>query len=409
MKFLLFIDALFEGSRMFVGATSAAFLLSKGMTLADLGILKIIHSLAVFILELPTGICADAWGRKKALLLSSALGVVSFALFTTSQSFLGFVAAELSMAVSLSLWSGTFEAFSVERLSISGEKGDTDRFFHLNSAWNSTALILSGFVGGILFEKNQQIPFIAALTGFAILTSIIIAIPNTQTESNNARADVQSHITGFTKKCIDSFKNGALDPALRPFIAIIVLINMLIQPFIYFWQPYFQSFRTDSKGMSLGMIFAVFNGVIIIASQYAARFGKLSRKQSANISLFGLALFSTFSLVLGFGDFFPVLLTAFCISEVIYTVSMNIIKGQIKSAVPLESLASAFSAVSLFGRVGGIISLWITSWLTSPAAGINLASTRIPFIVSAVAGFQVLFILIIYSLSRSKKRELQHA
>ena len=62
-RFLL-MDMLFEGGRMFVGGVSVAYLMSQGISLADIALIKALQAAVVFTAEVPTGIFGDRWGRK---------------------------------------------------------------------------------------------------------------------------------------------------------------------------------------------------------------------------------------------------------------------------------------------------------------------------------------------------------
>jgi hypothetical protein len=58
----LTLDALFEGGRMFVGAISAAYLTTRGLTLAEIASLKSLQAIIFLSCEFPTGLFADIAG-----------------------------------------------------------------------------------------------------------------------------------------------------------------------------------------------------------------------------------------------------------------------------------------------------------------------------------------------------------
>jgi MFS family permease len=77
----LVVDALFEGGRMFVGATSVAYLLHSGLGLDDIAFLKTVQALVLILGEVPTGVLADSIGRKRSLVLAVLFGIAGFFLF----------------------------------------------------------------------------------------------------------------------------------------------------------------------------------------------------------------------------------------------------------------------------------------------------------------------------------------
>jgi len=67
--------------------------LSRGLTLADLGVVFLAHSLLVAVLELPTGSLADLVGRRPVLVASGLLHLLSSLAYATAEGLLGFLGA----------------------------------------------------------------------------------------------------------------------------------------------------------------------------------------------------------------------------------------------------------------------------------------------------------------------------
>ena len=60
---------------------------SNGLMMKDIMILQAVYSIAIVILEVPSGYLADVWGRKKTLLLGAIMGVIGFATYGVSHGF----------------------------------------------------------------------------------------------------------------------------------------------------------------------------------------------------------------------------------------------------------------------------------------------------------------------------------
>jgi MFS family permease len=87
---------------------------SRGLSLADIGLVVSVQGAAVIVLELPTGGLADAVGRRPVLLLASALDVGSLALLLGAHSLGAFVVAGAVQGVFRALESGPLEAWYVD-------------------------------------------------------------------------------------------------------------------------------------------------------------------------------------------------------------------------------------------------------------------------------------------------------
>ncbi|WP_434525852.1 hypothetical protein [Photorhabdus asymbiotica] len=69
-KIVITYSVIFNSFRMLIGATSSIYLLSKGVSLVDLGLMKTMQASVFFILDIPTSYLADRISRKYAIALS---------------------------------------------------------------------------------------------------------------------------------------------------------------------------------------------------------------------------------------------------------------------------------------------------------------------------------------------------
>lgn len=81
------IGLLFSSSRMLIGATSAVYLLSKGITASDIGIMKSVQAMLLMLIEFPLGLLADHKGRRICLILGGAAAAAWLALTALGTSF----------------------------------------------------------------------------------------------------------------------------------------------------------------------------------------------------------------------------------------------------------------------------------------------------------------------------------
>ena len=86
------------------------FFLSKGFNYLDIGILYAIREIGFVLIEIPSGIFADAFGRKKSLIISYIAYLLSFLTFYFASSFILVAAAMLIFSFGESFRSGTHKA-----------------------------------------------------------------------------------------------------------------------------------------------------------------------------------------------------------------------------------------------------------------------------------------------------------
>ena len=93
---------------------TAVLMQSRGLSLAQIGLVMAVQGAVVVVLELPTGGLSDALGRRPVLLAASALDVVSVLLLLTAHSPGAFMLATAVQGVFRALDSGPLEAWYVD-------------------------------------------------------------------------------------------------------------------------------------------------------------------------------------------------------------------------------------------------------------------------------------------------------
>lgn len=88
--------------------------LSRGLSLAQLGLVMSVQGIVVLLLELPTGGLTDSWGRKPVLLLAGVVGLGATVLYFFANSVAAFAIASALLGVFRALDSGPLEAWYVD-------------------------------------------------------------------------------------------------------------------------------------------------------------------------------------------------------------------------------------------------------------------------------------------------------
>lgn len=279
---LLLIDGLYEGGRMFVGATSVTYLLNSGLTLSNIAFLKSVQAIVLIIAELPTGIFADALGRRLSLFFSTILSIIGFGFYFMGSNLSSFVIAESLTALSLCFWSGAYESFAIDNANLNGSS--LDEFFHMNSSINSALVLIFGLIGGWLGSKGLQWPYLGAIISFGFLLLILFNFKNDKEinfDSNNSfkswiKNSLNSLINQFNEYIKIILSKEIINSGLFGFIFVQILIQFLIQPILHYWQPYFSTLNSKIGTNELGYIFALYCGASVISGSLASALSKKS-------------------------------------------------------------------------------------------------------------------------------------
>lgn len=98
------------------------FFQSRGLSMKNIFELQSIFSLALLLLELPSGYISDLLGRKRALLVAIIASGIGYTIFPYSRGFVDLVVAELFLALGLSLFSGTDVSLLYDSLEVLPKK-----------------------------------------------------------------------------------------------------------------------------------------------------------------------------------------------------------------------------------------------------------------------------------------------
>lgn len=108
----LWLLGLLRAIRMFMISVPviAIYWNSFGLTVVDIMILQVVFSVAWVLLELPSGYLADWFGNKPVIVAGCVMSVLGFGVYYFAPGYVGFVIAELLLALSASLVSGARDA-----------------------------------------------------------------------------------------------------------------------------------------------------------------------------------------------------------------------------------------------------------------------------------------------------------
>ena len=165
------------------------FYQENGLTMQDVFILQGVYSVAIVVLEIPSGYLADALGRKTTMIIGTTLGCAGFAIYSVSFGFWGFLLAEMTMGIGQSLISGADSAMLYDSLQAMGRR---DQYLRLEGRMVSVgnfAEATAGILGGLLAEISLRTPFIAqtGVSFIGIPAAILLVEPFRQEKISKMR------------------------------------------------------------------------------------------------------------------------------------------------------------------------------------------------------------------------------
>ncbi len=131
-----------------------------GMSLTQILLLQGIYSVAMMIMEYPSGYVSDRIGYRTALSLAALLGVFGWGFYTVANSFPQVLIAEILLGVSFSFISGSDSALLYESLKSSGKEQFYARHEGRMNSCGQIGEAFGAVFAGVLYTTAPLLPFL---------------------------------------------------------------------------------------------------------------------------------------------------------------------------------------------------------------------------------------------------------
>ena len=176
---LLYTMALLQGM-VFYSPVATLYRQAAGITLLQLGVIESLSLALALGLEVPWGAAADRLGHRRTVVLCTAVYAVSKVVFWRAETFGGFLAERLLLAVSVSGLSGCDSALLYASC---GRDGDHRKVFSHWSACQTAGLLAAGLLWPLLGGRYRLAALLTVFTyAGAALCALFLAEPPEEAE-----------------------------------------------------------------------------------------------------------------------------------------------------------------------------------------------------------------------------------
>jgi len=238
---------------------------SNGLSMKDIMILQAVYSIAIVVLEIPSGYMADVIGRKKTLIIGAVFGTLGFTTYSLSFGFMGFLVAEIILGIGQSCISGADSAMLYDSLLDKGEEKQYTRFEGRITSLGNVAEAIAGILGGLLAGFAIRAPYVAQ----TFVAFIALPAAFTLVEPTHKLPLIK---TGMME--IVRIARFALikDRPLRRNIFFSAITGCATLTMAWFAQPFFEYTRIDIAWF--GILWTSLNLTVAITSYTAHRLEK---------------------------------------------------------------------------------------------------------------------------------------
>jgi MFS family permease len=241
-----------------------------GLTLTQALLLQSWFTLAIFLLEVPTGVVADVWGRKQSLILGAFVSVIGFIVYALVPNFWIFALGEFLLALAFTLRSGAAEALLYDSV----PQAQAKKALSKNTSLTLVALSVGPALGSILLNWVEP-QHLMMLTAVPFLIMTILAF----TLEEPTKVEHQDQSQQFWATLFDGIKFFMRHPQLRSLAVDMGIVAGVSKMMIWLYQPLLQE-----QGVSeslFGVFFAIAVAIEVVAMNSYAHLeskGKSVRK-----------------------------------------------------------------------------------------------------------------------------------
>ncbi len=156
------------------------YFLEKGISYFEIGTLYAVREILVNIFEIPSGIVADAFGRRRTMAFSLAAYILSFIIFFFSDVYLALIGAMFFYAIGDAFRTGTHKAMIYSYINENGMGHLKGLYYGHTRSWSQIGSAISALIAAALvFYSGSYAPvFLFTLIPYVIDFFLILSYPS---------------------------------------------------------------------------------------------------------------------------------------------------------------------------------------------------------------------------------------
>ena len=352
---ILFLNSFLTG---IITPVISLLLIDKGATLSNLSLILGLYAFTVVILELPTGIIADVFGRKKSFCLSIVISIISFLILLFGKGFIILSIGMMFYGFNRALASGSFDAMFIDYYIDNYGKEKLNNITTRINVLDALGLSMGALTGGMLPKLTGTYLSLSSIYDLNIIIRISLAavvvilsyifIAETSDNNKEKHITIRQHIKNSSSIVV---KNSTI---ICVFISVFST-GFFLSSMETFWQPHFLSLLPDDSLMGL-------LGVMAFLYFIAATFGSIGsnnmiKKYKFDTYKMYLILRTLIALALiitAIQTNIPIFMVSYSFIYLLFGMA-SIPEGVILNReIPNEVRASVLSVYSLVIQIGGL-------------------------------------------------------
>jgi len=220
------------------------YFLEQGISFFQIGILLSIREISILLLEIPTGIIADSFGRRRSMIFAFQSYIISFLIFYFFPRFYMYIVAMIFFALGEAFRTGTHKAMILHYLRLNGLIDKRVEYYGYTRSWSQIGSALSSLIAGFLvfYTGEYKYVFLGSIVPYILGMILMLTYPkylDGEIHTGSVKQIINAKSFYLTLKNLKSnFKNAML----RKAIINSALFDGLFKTVKDYLQPILQSF-----------------------------------------------------------------------------------------------------------------------------------------------------------------------
>ena len=274
----LLVSGLYTLSASLIWGVNTLFLLDAGLDILGVFIANGVFTGSMALFEIPTGIVADARGRRLSFLLSLVIVLVGTLGYVWAAAAGGrlalFIAASIILGLGYTFYSGAVEAWLVDALNASRFEGQLDGVFARGSMVTGCAMLIGTVTGGFLGSVQLSLPFLVR-SGLLVVVFGVAFVAMQDLGFTPADPGKRSTLGRMKRIAQTSLSLGWGERRMRLLISTGAAQSVFLAWGFHAWQPHFLGLLCDPQAVQIAALLALAgiagNGVVEWFTRYCGR------------------------------------------------------------------------------------------------------------------------------------------
>lgn len=307
-----------------------------------------------FLLEVPTGVVADFFGRKISLAVGGAMACFGVLVYTAAPNVYCFAAGEFLLAIAFTLHSGADEALAFDSLKAAGQSGRAAAVLPRMEAFKLGGIQLGTLMGmGLAAYGGLAWPMRAYALPALLVTGLSLTLREAPT--GEPRAAHQNYL-GVLRSGAKYFISH---PIIRLFTLELAITNALAWAIIWLYQPVL-----TQRGFPVSALGWVHAAACLGQIGFLSHVGRMEKWcGSRRRLLIGATIGAGFAMMLvGLATSWYILIPAIMAAFALSLPRVAIYGAQLNVFIPSEQRATVLSFVSMCRTLAIVLLNPLTGW-----------------------------------------------